>query len=124
GAGSRGRCIRRAAWFLDCSAGPLHLPSRRLPATMSAMSTRLIVPVLIAAAFAVVLAACGSAPEPEEAVADWLPPRPWNIAHRGAAAYAPENTLPAYALGADQGAHFVEIDLQRTKDGQLISLHD
>ena len=46
------------------------------------------------------------------------------IAHRGASAYAPENTVPAFTLGADQGAHFVEIDLQRTKDGHLVALHD
>jgi glycerophosphoryl diester phosphodiesterase len=63
-------------------------------------------------------------PSPEPDPPGLLPPRPWNIAHRGAAAYAPENTLPAYTLGADQGADFVEIDLQRTKDGHLVSLHD
>jgi glycerophosphoryl diester phosphodiesterase len=91
---------------------------------MSAMSTRLMVLVLMAMALGVVLSACGTAPEDRSSAADALPPRPWNIAHRGAAAYAPENTIPAYTLGADQGAHFVEIDLQRTKDGQLISLHD
>jgi glycerophosphoryl diester phosphodiesterase len=91
---------------------------------MSAMSTRLLVLVLMTMVLGVTLAACGTAPEPPAPAADSLPPRPWNIAHRGAAAYAPENTIPAYMLGADQGAHFVEIDLQRTKDGHLISLHD
>jgi glycerophosphoryl diester phosphodiesterase len=91
---------------------------------MSAMSTRLMVLLLMAMALGVVLSACGAALEIRSPAADALPPRPWNIAHRGAAAYAPENTVPAYTLGADQGAHFVEIDLQRTKDGQLISLHD
>jgi glycerophosphoryl diester phosphodiesterase len=53
-----------------------------------------------------------------------LPAGPWTIAHRGASAYAPENTVPAFLLGAQQGAHFIEIDLQRTKDGQLVILHD
>jgi glycerophosphoryl diester phosphodiesterase len=91
---------------------------------MSAMSTRLFVPVLMALALAASLVACDRASSPEPDPVGLLPSHPWNIAHRGAAAYAPENTLPAYMLGADQGAHFVEIDLQRTKDGHLISLHD
>ena len=52
------------------------------------------------------------------------PARPWVIAHRGASAYAPENTVPAFLLGARQGATFVELDLQRTKDGALVLLHD
>jgi glycerophosphoryl diester phosphodiesterase len=50
--------------------------------------------------------------------------KPWNIAHRGASAYAPENTVPAFRLAAEQGATYVEFDLQLTKDRQLICLHD
>ena len=50
--------------------------------------------------------------------------RPTNIAHRGASAYAPEHTLPAYRLALEQGADFVEPDLQITKDGALVCLHD
>ncbi len=46
------------------------------------------------------------------------------IAHRGASAYAPENTLPAYRLAIQQGADFVEQDLQITRDGVLVCLHD
>lgn len=46
------------------------------------------------------------------------------IAHRGASAYAPEHTLAAYALAMEQGADFVEPDLQITRDGVLICLHD
>ena len=49
---------------------------------------------------------------------------PWLIAHRGASAYAPENTVPAFTLAAEQGAGFVEFDLQLTKDRQLVCLHD
>ncbi|AMY08053.1 Glycerophosphoryl diester phosphodiesterase precursor [Luteitalea pratensis] len=52
------------------------------------------------------------------------PPTPWVVAHRGASAYAPENTVPAFALAAEQHATFVEFDLQRTKDGALVILHD
>ncbi len=46
------------------------------------------------------------------------------IAHRGASAYAPENTLEAYRLAMQQGATFVEQDLQISKDGVLVCLHD
>lgn len=45
-------------------------------------------------------------------------------AHRGASAYAPENTLPAFRLALDQGAHGIELDLQRTIDGVLVVVHD
>ena len=47
-----------------------------------------------------------------------------NIAHRGASAYAPEHTLAAYQLALDMGADYVEQDLQLTKDGVLVCLHD
>lgn len=46
------------------------------------------------------------------------------VAHRGASAYAPEHTLAAYRLALEQGADYVEQDLQITKDGQLVCLHD
>jgi glycerophosphoryl diester phosphodiesterase len=46
------------------------------------------------------------------------------VAHRGASAYAPEHTAPAYRLAIEQGADFVEQDLQITKDGVLVCLHD
>ena len=55
------------------------------------------------------------------------PPRAqkrWLVAHRGASAYAPENTVPAFRLAAEQGADFVEFDLQLTKDRQIVLLHD
>jgi glycerophosphoryl diester phosphodiesterase len=46
------------------------------------------------------------------------------VAHRGASAYAPEHTLEAYRLAIEQGADYVEQDLQVTKDGVLVCLHD
>ena len=46
------------------------------------------------------------------------------VAHRGASAYAPEHTLDAYRLALAQGADFVEQDLQISKDGVLMCLHD
>lgn len=46
------------------------------------------------------------------------------IAHRGASFDAPEHTLAAYELALQHGAHFVEPDLQLTKDGVLVCIHD
>jgi glycerophosphoryl diester phosphodiesterase len=51
-------------------------------------------------------------------------PRKILVAHRGASAYAPEHTLAAYRLAIEQGADFVEQDLQISKDGVLVCLHD
>ncbi|MFE4898724.1 glycerophosphodiester phosphodiesterase [Peribacillus butanolivorans] len=47
-----------------------------------------------------------------------------NIAHRGASGYAPEHTIPAYQLGEQMKGDYIEIDLQMTKDGKLIAMHD
>ena len=49
---------------------------------------------------------------------------PLLIAHRGASGYAPEHTLSAYEIAIQQGADFVEQDLQFTRDGALICMHD
>ena len=46
------------------------------------------------------------------------------VAHRGASAYLPEHTLASYELALKQGADFVEQDLQITRDGILVCLHD
>ena len=46
------------------------------------------------------------------------------IAHRGASFQAPEETVPAYLLARDLGADYLEADIQRTRDGVLIALHD
>ncbi|MFD9908197.1 glycerophosphodiester phosphodiesterase [Streptomyces sp. NPDC059063] len=46
------------------------------------------------------------------------------VAHRGASAYAPENTLAAIDKAADLGFRWVENDVQRTKDGVLVIVHD
>ncbi|PGC86744.1 glycerophosphodiester phosphodiesterase [Bacillus toyonensis] len=47
-----------------------------------------------------------------------------NIAHRGASAYAPEHTIAAYKLGQQLKGDYIEIDLQMTKDGHLVAMHD
>jgi glycerophosphoryl diester phosphodiesterase len=56
------------------------------------------------------------------AVEDGTPPA--IIAHRGASARAPENTLAAVDKAAALGAVWVENDVQRTRDGALVVLHD
>ncbi|MBB0231431.1 glycerophosphodiester phosphodiesterase [Streptomyces calidiresistens] len=57
-----------------------------------------------------------------------LPPAavgtPVVVAHRGASGHAPENTLAAVDAAAEQGISWVEVDVQRTRDGELVLLHD
>jgi len=50
--------------------------------------------------------------------------RPAVIAHRGASFDAPESTRASYLLARELGADYLEMDLQRTRDGVLIVLHD
>jgi glycerophosphoryl diester phosphodiesterase len=49
---------------------------------------------------------------------------PTVIAHRGASAYAPENTLASIDKAARLGFSWVENDVQRTRDGELVVIHD
>ncbi|AIL60276.1 glycerophosphodiester phosphodiesterase [Pseudomonas alkylphenolica] len=51
-------------------------------------------------------------------------PHPAVIAHRGASFDAPESTAPAYLLARELGADYLELDLQRSKDGVLVAVHD
>jgi|WetSurMetagenome_2_1015567.scaffolds.fasta_scaffold114585_2 glycerophosphoryl diester phosphodiesterase len=50
--------------------------------------------------------------------------RPLVIAHRGHGIAAPENTLIAYALAKQAGAEMIETDVNITKDGHLVIIHD
>ncbi|MBM7588105.1 glycerophosphoryl diester phosphodiesterase [Bacillus pakistanensis] len=47
-----------------------------------------------------------------------------NVAHRGAAGYAPENTIAAFDKAVEMKADYIEIDVQRSKDGELVIIHD
>ena len=47
-----------------------------------------------------------------------------NVAHRGARAFAPENTLAAAELAYELGAHMWETDISVTKDGELVLFHN
>ena len=46
------------------------------------------------------------------------------IAHRGASGYAPENTMASFRLAASMGVREIEFDLQMTKDGHMVVVHD
>lgn len=49
---------------------------------------------------------------------------PLIIAHRGASAYEPENTLRAFARAIEQSAQMIELDLHATRDGEVVVIHD
>jgi glycerophosphoryl diester phosphodiesterase len=53
-----------------------------------------------------------------------LPDRPLVVAHRGASADHPENTLVAFEAAAQAGADIIEFDLRLTADGIPVVLHD
>ncbi len=46
------------------------------------------------------------------------------VAHRGASAEAPENTMEAFRLGLEAGADAIELDVHLTADGQVAVIHD
>jgi glycerophosphoryl diester phosphodiesterase len=47
-----------------------------------------------------------------------------NIAHRGSSGTHPENTLAAFLAAADEGAQMCELDVQATRDGAVVVMHD
>lgn len=47
-----------------------------------------------------------------------------NYAHRGASAYAPENTMSSFKLALELKATGIELDLQKTKDNKIVIFHD
>lgn len=81
---------------------------------LTGMNARLLIPACALLVAAVTSGAVGRAQYTGKTL----------IAHRGASAYAPEHTAAAYRLALEQGADYVEQDLQITKDGQLVCLHD
>ncbi|WP_421383976.1 glycerophosphodiester phosphodiesterase [Bacillus salacetis] len=46
------------------------------------------------------------------------------VAHRGASALAPENTISAFDMAVSLGADYIEVDVQMTKDGKIVAMHD
>lgn len=71
-----------------------------------------------------VVAGCDRASVPEQNTSEMPASSAILVAHRGASAYAPEHTIAAYELGIEQGADYIEPDLQITSDGVLIAFHD
>ena len=64
------------------------------------------------------MAACGGGDDVDDTA------QPQVIAHRGASGYLPEHTLAGYELAVKMGADFIEPDLQISKDGVLVAIHD
>ncbi|MBM3947917.1 MAG: glycerophosphodiester phosphodiesterase [SAR202 cluster bacterium] len=56
--------------------------------------------------------------------AHMLPERVRVVAHRGASAYAPENTFAAFDKALALGAHEAELDVHLSRDGQVVVIHD
>ena len=69
----------------------------------------------LALVLAVAMPAAAAAPE-RTAVTD--------VAHRGSSGAAPENTLAAVELALAQRASYIEVDVQRSADGELVIIHD
>ena len=77
------------------------------------------------AAVALLLAACGAAAGDALAEPPAALPRPFHvIAHRGGSAFAPENTLPAFARALEIGVFEVELDVQLSLDSAPVLFHD
>jgi glycerophosphoryl diester phosphodiesterase len=74
----------------------------------------------VSAVLAMSVAACGSDPSAQDGAHDG----PYVSAHRGGAAYAPENTMLAYRNAARLGVDDFETDAWQTADGVLVLLHD
>ena len=79
-----------------------------------ARSLRSVLPAVLAAA----TASSMGAPKQLDGAA------PLVLAHRGASGYLPEHTLAGYELAVQLGADYIEPDLQLSKDGVLVAMHD
>ena len=55
---------------------------------------------------------------------DFYCDRTLNFAHRGASGHAPENTLAAFLLAAEMGAHGIELDVHLSADGEAVVIHN
>ncbi|MCF6521499.1 glycerophosphodiester phosphodiesterase family protein [Streptomyces sp. JJ36] len=98
------------------------MPMRPIAATAGALlgATTLFLLPFSSPAAAQHAAAQHSAPQPGADDRD----APRVVAHRGASGYAPENTLAAVDKADELGIRWVENDVQRTRDGELVVLHD
>src|SRR5699024_9724483 len=71
---------------------------------------------------------CPSTPQPRRTMTQQsrpsTPQRPAIVAHRGASAQAPENTLAAFRRAIEDGAQLLECDVHLSADGQVVVMHD
>jgi glycerophosphoryl diester phosphodiesterase len=89
------------------------------------MQKRMTLIASMALLVAVGLAACGGGGDSNiSSNTNYTSTQPVVIAHRGASGYLPEHTLGGYELAVRLGADFIEPDLQLTKDGALVAIHD
>src|SRR6516164_5019158 len=51
-------------------------------------------------------------------------PRPRVMAHRGASAEYPENTMPAFRAAVEAGADYIELDVHCTREREVVVVHD
>jgi glycerophosphoryl diester phosphodiesterase len=84
-------------------------------------SRSLAFPVILA--LVVLLALAGAAAWVVASRLDLEPPVAFT-AHRGASIAAPENTMASFRLAMEAGANFIELDVQHTRDSQIVVLHD
>ena len=77
--------------------------------------------VFIVLTFLLLVAGCENN---EKKIESFSPETFFIVAHRGASAYTPENTILAYEIAQQAKATYIEIDLQMTKDGVLVAMHD
>jgi glycerophosphoryl diester phosphodiesterase len=86
----------------------------------------LLVPscLVVAAAAIYGMAAFSARPAPDHPFFEADGPRTQVIAHRGGAGLRPENTLSAFSHAVDIGVDVLEMDVQRTADGAIVSMHD
>ncbi len=88
---------------------------------------RVLVLLLLCAALTTTVlmaSAAGGQREPERSVAAVAVKDTQVIAHRAGASLAPENTLAALKKSISAGADMAEIDVQMTKDGVAVVIHD
>ncbi len=81
-------------------------------------------PPLRAAGFAVLAALSACAPLRARDIAAGRGRGPAIVAHRGASAYAPENTLASFREAWERGARIVECDVHLSADGEVVVMHD
>ncbi len=80
--------------------------------------------LILTSAVAFGMAALLSRPAPDHPYFAAENPRTQVIAHRGGAGLRPENTLAAFEHAVEIGTDMIEMDVQGTADGAIVSIHD